>query len=66
VRGDRRNQDGTGFSVFYFREGKMIAADCVDRAKEFIACKRLIAGRLQVNRQALLDETSAPDTFASV
>ncbi len=66
VRGDRRNQDGKGFSVFYFREGKMIAADFVNRAKEFIACKRLIAERLDVNRQALLDDASAPDTFASV
>ncbi|MDO9317154.1 MAG: FAD/NAD(P)-binding oxidoreductase [Gammaproteobacteria bacterium] len=66
VRGDRSNRDGTGFSVFYFREGKMIAADCVNRAKEFIACKRLIAERLDVNRQALLDEATAPDTFASV
>lgn len=66
VRGDRRNNDGKGFSVFYFREGKMIAADCVNRAKEFIACKRLIAERLDINRQALLDENSAPDTFASV
>ena len=42
----------------------MIAADCVNRAKEFIACKRLITERLDLNMQALADDACAPDTFA--
>ena len=64
VRGDRLNADAKGFSVFYFKDRKMIAADCVNRAKEFIACKRLITERLDLNMQALADDACAPDTFA--
>lgn len=64
VRGDRDNADGTGFSVFYFRGDKMIAADCVNRAKEFISCKRIIADGLPVNMEALEDASSTPDQFA--
>ncbi len=64
VRGDRNNADGKGFSVFYFQGDRMLAADCVNRPKEFIASKRLITERLVVNMQALDDENSLPDDFA--
>ncbi len=64
IRGDRDNADGKGFSVFYFQGDKMVAADCVNRAKEFISCKRIIADGLAVNMKALEDESSAPDEFA--
>lgn len=65
IRGDRRDADGKGFSVFYLLGDRMVAADCVNRAKEFIACKRLIAEKIAVNTAALVDESSAPDRFAA-
>jgi 3-phenylpropionate/trans-cinnamate dioxygenase ferredoxin reductase subunit len=64
VRGDIRNADGRGFSVFYLRGDLMIAADCINRAKEFIACKRLISERIRVNVAALVDEHCSVDDFA--
>ncbi|MDP1931871.1 MAG: FAD/NAD(P)-binding oxidoreductase [Gammaproteobacteria bacterium] len=66
VRGDKSNADGRGFSVFYFQGERMVAADCINRAKEFMVCKRLIADRLAVNMQALADDSSQPDEFAAV
>lgn len=64
VRGDKLNTEGKGFSVFYLRGNRMVAADCVNRVKEFIACKRLIAERLAVDVGALVDENCTPDSFA--
>ena len=63
VRGDPLSTDPKGFSVFYMRGDRMISADCVNRAKEFMVCKRLIAERLPVNLEALVDETVGPDQF---
>ena len=65
VRGDVRNAEGKGFSVFYLRGDIMIAADCVNRAKEFITCKRLISERIRVNVAALVDEHCSVDDFAA-
>lgn len=65
IRGDSRNADGRGFSVFYLQGDRMVAADCVNRAKEFIACKRLIAEKVAVNVAALVDESCTPESFAS-
>lgn len=31
-----------GFTLVYLREGRMIAADCVNQAKVFMQCKRLV------------------------
>lgn len=63
VRGNPELLDAKGISVFYLRGDRMIAADCVNRAKEFMACKRLIAERLPVNLAALRDETASVDDF---
>ncbi len=63
LRGDPEHADEKGFCVFHLRGDVMIAADCINRAKEFIACKRLIAERLRVNPQALADVNSGVDTF---
>ncbi|MEZ5527954.1 MAG: FAD-dependent oxidoreductase [Gammaproteobacteria bacterium] len=63
VRGNPSAIDGEGLAVFYLRGDRMIAADCVNRAKEFIACKRLIAERLPVNLAALADESLSPEHF---
>ncbi|MEX1198218.1 MAG: FAD/NAD(P)-binding oxidoreductase [Pseudohongiellaceae bacterium] len=43
-----------GFSLLYFRDDRLIAADCVNQAKVFMACKKLVgerAGRQQVLEQ---------------
>lgn len=57
VRGDVTNADGKGFTVLHLRGDTMIAADCINRAREFIACKRLISERIPLNVEALADET---------
>lgn len=45
------------FSRFYLRDGVMLSALCVNRSKEFIACKRLIATASPVDPLKLSDET---------
>lgn len=65
VRGDSSSPDSDGFTVFYFREGQMIASDSVNRAKEFIACKRIIGQKLPVNRSALTNLEAGPEVFAN-
>lgn len=53
-RGDR--EAGRSFAVFYFREGRVIAVDAVNRPAEFMMGKRLITDRMVVDRKALADE----------
>jgi 3-phenylpropionate/trans-cinnamate dioxygenase ferredoxin reductase subunit len=40
VRGD--NQEGRSFSVFYLHETTILAADCINRPKDFMLAKKLI------------------------
>ncbi|WP_272818814.1 oxidoreductase C-terminal domain-containing protein, partial [Mycobacteroides abscessus] len=42
------------FSCFYFREGELIAADCVNRPRDFMSSKRAISQQLRVDRSELL------------
>jgi 3-phenylpropionate/trans-cinnamate dioxygenase ferredoxin reductase subunit len=63
LRGDSTNPGGKGFSVFYLRDGRMVAADCVNRAREFMVCKRIIAEDLPVNLDALQAEDSPLEAF---
>ena len=65
VRGNPTVIDAQGIAVFYLRGDRMIAADCVNCAKEFMACKKLIAERLPVNLAALADMTKGPQDFAA-
>ena len=65
VRGNPDVIDEKGISVFYQRGEYMIAADCVNNAKEFMACKKLIAERLSVNLEALADLSKGPADFAA-
>jgi len=44
-----------GFVVFYLKESRMIAADCVNSIIEFTAAKRLIADKLVLDPAALAD-----------
>ncbi|EPA99407.1 NAD(P)/FAD-dependent oxidoreductase [Pseudomonas sp. G5(2012)] len=54
VRGDR--EVGRSFCAFYLKEGKLIAADCVNRAQEFMFSKRLITENIKVSAEQLADE----------
>ncbi len=42
VRGDPGNFLESGFAVFYLKDGRLLAADCINRPKEFMASKQLI------------------------
>lgn len=49
------------FSCFYFRDGELIAADCVNRPRDFMLAKQAITKRLPTDRAELLaaSETSS-------
>ncbi len=49
---------GRDFACFYFDGEQMIAADCVNRPKEFMFSRRAIGERLPIDRSLLAD----PDT----
>jgi 3-phenylpropionate/trans-cinnamate dioxygenase ferredoxin reductase subunit len=54
VRGSR--DKGRSFSAFYLKNGRLLAADCINRAQEFMLSKRLIAEGISVNAEQLSDE----------
>lgn len=57
IRGDINSNDG--FAAFYLQQGQLLAADCVNRPKEFMLSKRLIAARNTVPADKLADESIA-------
>ena len=44
-------------AFFYLKDGKMIAADCANRAPEFMAAKKLIDAKIDVDPDKLADES---------
>lgn len=52
--GEADPHSAEGFSLLYFRNGRLIAADCVNQAKVFMACKKLIGE--QAGRQQVMDQ----------
>jgi len=54
MRGD--SNVGRSFSAFYLKEGKLIAADCVNRPQEFMLSKKIISQQLSVDPTRLVDE----------
>ena len=60
VRGDSSNLSAGGFAVFYLREGKVIAAECVARPKEFMAAKQLVKTAAVIAPERLADESVEP------
>ena len=58
LRGDPDN--GVGFTVLYGKNGRLIAADCIDRPKEFLLCKKL------VQQQVLLDRDMTDESLELV
>lgn len=57
LRGDP--DAGRSFACFYFKQEEMIAADCVNRPKEFMFSRRVVNERLSVDRSRLADPESS-------
>lgn len=55
IRGDLTT--GRSVAIFYYREGRMIAADCINRPQEFMLSKRIIAFALAVDPLKLSDDS---------
>lgn len=56
VRGDA--SAGRSFSVFYIKDQYVIAADCINRPKDFMVAKKLILQQSKIDVAALVDESS--------
>lgn len=61
VRGDVETADS--FSIFYLQKDKLLAADCVNRPKEFMLTRRLLTQGLSVDAVKLADEGIDPKEF---
>ena len=51
----RGNPDSRSFSVVYLREGRVIALDCVNMVKDYVAGRALVAGGLSPGIAQLAD-----------
>ncbi len=47
--------EGTAFSAFYLKDRRVLAADVMGRPAEFMAAKRLVASRVEVDAARLAD-----------
>jgi 3-phenylpropionate/trans-cinnamate dioxygenase ferredoxin reductase subunit len=63
IRGDATNKAKTGFALFYFKDNRLIAADCIARPKEFMAAKQLVMRKSEIAPELLMDESVEPVTF---
>lgn len=57
VRGDL--DSGRSIAIFYYQQGRMIAADCINRPQEFMLSKRVIGAALAIDQSRLIDESIA-------
>lgn len=55
IRGNMHNE--RQFSVFYLKEGELIAADCINRPLDFMVSKKIIHEQLKIDVAQLADET---------
>jgi len=58
VRGDAHAS--RSIAVFYLKENKVIAVDCVNRAPEFAVIKKALSKKLELRVDKLADETIKP------
>ena len=56
IRGNK--SDGRSFAAFYFKEGLLIAAECVNRPQEFMLSKKVIAEGIMIHPKRLADEST--------
>jgi 3-phenylpropionate/trans-cinnamate dioxygenase ferredoxin reductase subunit len=52
LRGDPLTRS---FAAFYLRAGQLLAVDAINSPKEFIAAKKLVAGRARIAPDVLRD-----------
>ncbi|NVJ96748.1 MAG: FAD-dependent oxidoreductase [Alphaproteobacteria bacterium] len=62
----RGNSDERSVAFFYLKDGKMIAADCIGRIAEFMNAKKLIAGKVSVSKDQLLDKRPFKEVAAEL
>lgn len=55
LRGDKNSS--RSFAAFYFKEGVLIAADCINRPQEFMLSKKIILENIAVEPSRLADES---------
>jgi 3-phenylpropionate/trans-cinnamate dioxygenase ferredoxin reductase component len=55
LRGD--SESGRSFAAFYFREGRLLAVDAVNRPKEFMIVRRALTEGRSADPAQLIDET---------
>jgi 3-phenylpropionate/trans-cinnamate dioxygenase ferredoxin reductase subunit len=59
IRGDiEKDRD---FAIFYLKDGILIAADCVNRVKEFTLAKKLVLNKTKVSPERFADESLKMD-----
>ncbi|MCB0835483.1 MAG: pyridine nucleotide-disulfide oxidoreductase, partial [Bacteroidetes bacterium] len=56
IRGDMN--EGRSFVIWYLKNGELIAADCVNRPREFMMARKIIPQRVHINEELLADETA--------
>jgi 3-phenylpropionate/trans-cinnamate dioxygenase ferredoxin reductase subunit len=59
----RGSTQGSTFIAFYLKDGRVIAADAVNRPSEFMASKRLVGERMRANVKDLADESVSLKTL---
>jgi len=50
VLGEIGGDENAAFTVLYFREDRLLAADCINQAKVFMRCKQLVADAVSSNK----------------
>ena len=63
LRGDMST--GRSFVAYYLQDGKLLAADCVNRPEEFVIARRMLALSMAVDAEKLADESVNPKEFVS-
>ena len=63
VRGNLTSPNKNGLSLFYMKESRIVAADCVNRPKEFASAKQLIQSRMKLDASIIRDESIDPFEF---
>ncbi len=64
LRGEE--QSGRSFVAWYLRGNQLLAADCINRPKEFMVARQLLARSLSVDVALLSDDAVDPKEFLSI
>ncbi len=61
IRGDQKSS--RSFVAWYLKEGQLLAADCINRPREFIVTKQILANKAPVDPVILADESQDPKSL---